>query len=204
MAICASRQAQQGPRYGFVAHSWYFFAYHGLSLRIGAFHYDGASQAHPQPEAGHGGFGALRVDPHGQHQAVGLTRGRAGGSGDAANQIAKVLGNRRLIGLGVPGLSLLLQFLHGCGGVIGAALLRRRRIIAASGIRGAAGAFHAFDVEVEDLRQVLPGQQLAGVELPGGSAARFGEAVQIDPVIRGGLLDFVPGEPDPADGHRTH
>jgi hypothetical protein len=26
---------------------------------------------------------------------------------------------------------------------------------------------------------------------------RFGEAVQIDPVIRGGLLDLVPGEPDP-------
>ena len=81
---------------------------HGLSLRIGAFHYDGRSQAHPQPEAGDGGSGALRVDPHGQHQAVGLTRGRAGGLVMPRSQIAKVLGNRRLIGLGVPGLSLLL------------------------------------------------------------------------------------------------
>jgi hypothetical protein len=64
-------------------------------------------------------------------------------------------------------------------------------------------AFRSFDVEVEDLRQVFPGEQLAGVESPGGPAARFGEAIQIDSVIRGGLLDSVQDEPDPAYGEHT-
>ena len=69
---------------------------------------------------------------------------------------------------------------------------------------GPACAFHTFDVEVEDLRQVSAGEQFAGVELPGGSVTPFREAVQIDSVVCGGLLDFVQGEPDPADGEHAH